>query len=72
MLYLVDEFKALAKTRRTGFKVLVSWLGFPGEDTWEPLSELYRDVPDRVLGYLHSILDSNPEAALALKKLPQR
>ena len=71
-LYLVDEIKQLAKTRRTGFKLLVSWVGFPDEDTWEPLMDLYRDVPDRVLGFLNSSLHTNPDAAAALAKLPQR
>ena len=70
-LYLVDQLKELAKTRRTGFKVLVSWVGFPGEDTWEPLRDLYQDVPIRVRGFINSILDSNPGAAAALATLPQ-
>ena len=70
-LYQVDEFKRLVKTRRTGFKVLVSWVGFPGEDTWEPLSNLYQDVPTRVREWLHSTLDTVPEATAALASLPQ-
>ena len=39
-MYLVDELKQLTRVRRKGFKVLVSWVGFPGEDTWEPLADL--------------------------------
>lgn len=70
-LYFVDELKQLAKTRRTGFKVLVSWVGFPGEDTWEPLKDLYQDVPVRVREFLNSILDKVPEAAAALSSLPK-
>jgi len=66
-LYLVDEIKSLSKVRRKGYKVLVSWVGFPGEDTMEPLLNIYRDVPDRVLGFLNSTLSSNPQAAGALQ-----
>ena len=70
-LYLVDEFKELARNRRTGFKVLVSWVGFPGEDTWEPLLNLYQDEPTRVREWLHSTVDTVPDAAAAFAKLPK-
>lgn len=65
-LYIVDTIKALAKGRRKGFKVLVSWLGFPGEDTEEPLLNIYRDVPARILEFLNSTLETNPLSAAAL------
>ena len=32
-------------------ELLTSWVGFPGEDTWEPLLRLHSDVPDLVRAY---------------------
>ena len=39
-LYLVEEFKDLRRSTRRRFDVLVSWFGFPGEDTCEELQVL--------------------------------
>ena len=68
-LYLVDEFKAVSKTR-SSFKVNVSWVGFPNEDTWEKLESLNQDVPARLREFLNST-PSDPLALAALAKLSQ-
>ena len=34
--------------------MLVSWVGFPGEDTWEELQVLATDVPIRLLEFFNS------------------
>ena len=70
VLYIVDEFKKLNYSRRNhSFSLLVSWVGFPGEDTTEPLVRLYQDVPARVRDFLKSIENSDPNAVAALAKL---
>ena len=68
-LYLVDEFKAVSKTRRS-FKAKVSWVGVPNEDTWEKLESLNQDVPARLREFLNST-SSDPLALAALAKLSQ-
>ena len=68
-LYLVEEFKQVRRTSRRAFEVLVSWVGFPGEDTWEKLSTLAADVPVRLLEFLNSTeKDSVTAAALVEAK----
>lgn len=67
-LYLVDEFKAIAKRRRV-LEVLVSWVGFPGEDTWESLAVLQKDVPARLDDWLRPLAETDPQAKLALAKI---
>jgi Chromo (CHRromatin Organisation MOdifier) domain len=44
-LYVVED---LIDLRRNGTKteVLVQWLGFPTEDTWEDVSVITEDAPD--------------------------
>jgi hypothetical protein len=40
------------------FQILVSWLGFEsGDDSWEPLLQLYEDVPDLVKDFVGSYPD---------------
>ena len=51
-LYLVEAFKEVRRSSRRKFEVLVSWVGFPGEDTWEELQVLATDVPIRLLEFL--------------------
>ena len=51
-LYLVEAFKKVRRLSRRKFEVLVSWVGFPGEDTWEELQVLATDVPVRLLEFL--------------------
>ena len=53
-LYLVEAFKKVRRSSRRKFDVLVSWVGFPGEDTWEELQVLAADVPVRLLEFLNS------------------
>ena len=52
--YLVEAFKKVRRSSRRKFDVLVSWVGFPGEDTWEELQVLAADVPIRLLEFLNS------------------
>ena len=53
-LYLVEAFKKVRRSSRRKFEVLVSWVGFPGEDTWEELQVLATDVPIRLLEFFNS------------------
>ena len=53
-LYLVEEFKEVRRSTRRRFDVLVSWVGFPGENTWEELQVLAADVPVRLLEVFNS------------------
>ena len=53
-LYLVEAFKKVRRSSRRKFEVLLSWVGFPGEDTWEELQVLATDVPIRLLEFLNS------------------
>ena len=44
-LFDIDELLKI-RSGRTGWEILVSWLGFTDEDrTWEPVQILYEDVP---------------------------
>ena len=64
-LYLVEAFKKVRRSSRRKFEVLVSWVGFPGEDTWEELQVLATDVPVRLLEFFNSTeKDSVNTAAL--------
>ena len=66
-LYLVDEFKALKRTR-SSLSILVSWDCFPGEDTWQGLEDLYRDVAQSLREYLdEEVKNKKPVARQALK-----
>ena len=53
-LYLAEEFKKVWRSSRRKFDVLVSWVGFPGEDAWEELKVLAADVPIRLLEFFNS------------------
>ena len=48
------NFYRRRRSSRRKFDVLVSWVGFPGEDTWEELQVLAADVPIRLLEFLNS------------------
>ena len=63
--YPVDMLKDLryGPVAAGGFEVLVSWVGYPGEDTWEPLLGLYADVPVEVREFLHSYGELNLKGA---------
>ena len=56
-VYRVDTIEELVRNRRN-FKVRVSWLGFPGEDTWHNLSDIYHDIPDMTIEYLRAHADT--------------
>ena len=67
-LYLVEEFKEVRRSSRRRFDVLVSWVGFPGEDTWEELQVLAADVPVRLLECFNST-EKNSVTTSALKQV---
>ena len=48
--------------------MLVSWVGFPGEDTWEELQVLSADVPVRLLECFNST-EKNSVTTAALKQV---
>ena len=63
---MIDGIKEVRKKTRRTFEVPVSWVGFPGEDTWEELKILAADVPVRLIAFLRSTdrNDSLSRAAL--------
>ena len=67
-LYLVKVLKEVRKSPRRKFEVLLSWVGFPGEDTWEELQVLAADVPVRLLEFFNSTEKTSVTTA-ALKKV---
>ena len=67
-LYLVEEFKEVRRSSRRRFDVLVSWVGFPGDDTWEDLQVLAADVPFRLLECFNST-EKNSVTTAALKQV---
>jgi hypothetical protein len=42
--YTIDSLLDI-RIANSSYDVLVSWLGFPDENTWEPIENLYEDVP---------------------------
>ena len=45
----VDKIKDVQEEESGNFKVLVAWKGLAtAGDTWEPLSNMYEDVPAKV------------------------
>ena len=67
-LYLIEEFKDVKRSTRRRFEVLVSRVGFPGEDNWEELQVLAADVPVRLLEVFNSTEKSSVTTA-ALKQV---
>lgn len=51
---LVDNIKDIPGNRKDGLFLKVEWLGLPDKRdwTWQPLKELYEDVPARVVEFL--------------------
>lgn len=44
---------------RKGYEILVSWKGLePIEDSWEPLSSLWKDIPIMIRAYATSAADN--------------
>lgn len=50
-LYLVEEFSEVRRSSLRKFDVLVSWVGFSGENICEELKVLAADVPVRLLEF---------------------
>lgn len=48
-------------------ELLTSWVGFAGEETWEPLNRLHADVPDLVRDFCAE--STKPAAQQALTTL---
>ena len=67
-LYLVEEFKEVRRSSRRRFDVLVSWVGFQGEDTWEKLQVLAADVSVRLLEFFNST-EKHSVTTAALKQV---
>jgi len=62
--YVVRGLLDLRRTDRK-FEVLVQWDGYDGEDTWEPLARLCRDVPTLVSEFLKNGVPSGSRSLLA-------
>lgn len=61
------RLKTFLELRKDGdeYQIKVSWLGFPTEsDTWEPLAQIYADVPELLESFLKE--QTTPMAAQAL------
>ena len=42
----------------------VQWVGFEDEDTWEPILQLYADVPTMLKAYLKSVSNASDKAKM--------
>ena len=56
--FYIDEFKDWRGKGDGDVELLVQWRGL--EATWEPIRQLYEDVPERVMRYLRDNTAGNP------------
>ena len=60
--YEVESIKAHRYLNR--WEMLIQWVGFESEDTWEPIVQLYKDVPGLVKQYLKSMENSKERSIM--------
>merc|ERR1712159_270315 len=56
ILYNIDELKELQWNQDLKqWQIRVSWEGFEGEDTWEPVASMLKDIPDTTCAFLATV-----------------
>ena len=56
--FYVDGMLDWRELENGAIEILVRWRGF--EKTWKPATEIYKDVPEKVLKFLRENKDQNP------------